>query len=624
MAKYLAGEYDCVVIGAGHAGCEAALAAARLSARTLLLTLTADAVGYMPCNPSIGGTSKGHLVRELDALGGQMGITADATRLQTRMLNTAKGPAVHSLRAQMDKQAYQNAMRHVIERQPNLTLCQGEAASILTENGKTAGVQTLAGACYRAPAVVLAAGVYLNARILTGEVIRECGPNGFLRAGALSGALKSLGIPLQRFKTGTPPRVAGKSLDYAKMERQQGDMPYQNFSFLTPPEQKPQQDCFLVYTNAETHRVIQENLHLSPLYAGVIEGTGTRYCPSIEDKVVRFADKDRHQLFVEPEGLYTDERYVQGFSTSLPEEVQLQMLRTLPGFAACQMVRPGYAIEYDCLDPLCLNAAMGVKDIPGLFSAGQLNGTSGYEEAAAQGLIAGINAALYCQQKPPFTVSRTEGYIGVLIDDLVVKGTREPYRMMTSRAEFRLSLRQDNADLRLTPYALALGLATPLREQVFTARKNVLETARQALQAPLSPVAYKKLLERLPGARRLPGWELLRQEEISYSFLLACGEDLPELSEFDRFTLETDARYEGYLQKQAAHVKEVRRLEGRSLPRDLPYVTLPGLRKEAAQKLMKHRPATVGEASRISGVNPADIAVLLVHLERLFETQTTC
>ena len=614
MFSYCAGEYDVIIAGAGHAGCEAALACARLGFKSLMLCLSPDSIAFMPCNPSIGGTSKGNLVREVDALGGQMGICADETYLQIKMLNTSKGPAVHCLRAQSDKLQYQLSMRRVLENTPNLTVRQGECARVIFENGAVAGAQTYSGALYRARAVVLCTGVYLKSRIITGEVSENCGPNGLRRSENLSGFLTGeLGLSLQRFKTGTPARVDGRTLDYAKMQPQPGERVPHTFSFMTENQEREQHLCYLTYTNEATHEIIRRNLNRSPMYAGMIEGTGARYCPSIEDKVVRFADKQRHQLFIEPEGLYTNEMYLQGLSTSLPEDVQLEMIHTVPGLERAKMVRPGYAIEYDCLDPLCLAPSLMLKDFPGLFAAGQINGTSGYEEAAAQGLMAGINAALYIKGEEPFILSRSQAYIGVLIDDLITKGTPEPYRMMTSRAEFRLSLRQDNADLRLTPLSWRLGLASAQRYERMRLRAERIEGARRELDQRIAREAADGL--GLTGeSRLLSGAELLKRGK-SYAELMqvGCARPLPEA---DALTLETDIKYEGYIKKQQAQIEEAARLETRVLPEDIDYSSIKGLRLEGAQKLSKIRPRSIGQASRISGVSPADIAVLIVWLEK--------
>ncbi len=615
MITYPAGEYDVIVAGAGHAGCEAALACARMGLNTILLCLSPDSIAFMPCNPSIGGTSKGNLVREVDALGGQMGICADETYLQIKMLNTSKGPAVHCLRAQSDKLQYQLSMRRVLENTPNLTVRQGECARILFENGAVAGAQTYSGAVYRARAVILCTGVYLKSRIITGEVSENCGPNGLRRSDNLSGFLaEEMGLALQRFKTGTPARVDGRTLDYSQMQPQPGERVAHTFSFMTESQEREQYLCYLTYTNEETHEIIRRNLHRSPMYAGMIEGTGARYCPSIEDKVVRFSDKKRHQLFIEPEGLYTNEMYLQGLSTSLPEDVQLEMIHTIPGLREAKMVRPGYAIEYDCLDPLCLSPSLMLKDFPGLFAAGQINGTSGYEEAAAQGIMAGINAALYIRGKDPFILSRSQAYIGVLIDDLVTKGTQEPYRMMTSRAEFRLSLRQDNADLRLTPLGYEAGLVTQERYDRMRERAGRIDEAKKGLKGRCSPAAAQAL-SLSEDSRFLSAGELLKRG-ISYRQLEEAGAALP-LNEADALTLETDIKYEGYIKKQQAQIDEAARLEMRVLPEDIDYLSIKGLRLEGAQKLSKIRPRSLGQAARISGVSPADIAVLIVWLEKM-------
>lgn len=615
MITYPAGEYDVIVAGAGHAGCEAALACARMGLNTILLCLSPDSIAFMPCNPSIGGTSKGNLVREVDALGGQMGICADETYLQIKMLNTSKGPAVHCLRAQSDKLQYQLSMRRVLENTPNLTVRQGECARILFENGAVAGAQTYSGAVYRARAVILCTGVYLKSRIITGEVSENCGPNGLRRSDNLSGFLaEEMGLALQRFKTGTPARVDGRTLDYSQMQPQPGERVAHTFSFMTESQEREQYLCYLTYTNEETHEIIRRNLHRSPMYAGMIEGTGARYCPSIEDKVVRFSDKKRHQLFIEPEGLYTNEMYLQGLSTSLPEDVQLEMIHTIPGLREAKMVRPGYAIEYDCLDPLCLSPSLMLKDFPGLFAAGQINGTSGYEEAAAQGIMAGINAALYIRGKDPFILSRSQAYIGVLIDDLVTKGTQEPYRMMTSRAEFRLSLRQDNADLRLTPLGYEVGLVTKERYDRMRERARRIDEAKKGLKGRCAPAAAQAL-SLSEVSRFLSAGELLKRG-ISYGQLAEAGAAQP-LNEADALTLETDIKYEGYIKKQQAQIDEAARLEMRVLPEDIDYLSIKGLRLEGAQKLSKIRPRSLGQAARISGVSPADIAVLIVWLEKM-------
>lgn len=615
MITYPAGEYDVIVAGAGHAGCEAALACARMGLNTILLCLSPDSIAFMPCNPSIGGTSKGNLVREVDALGGQMGICADETYLQIKMLNTSKGPAVHCLRAQSDKLQYQLSMRRVLENTPNLTVRQGECARILFENGAVAGAQTYSGAVYRARAVILCTGVYLKSRIITGEVSENCGPNGLRRSDNLSGFLaEEMGLALQRFKTGTPARVDGRTLDYSQMQPQPGERVAHTFSFMTESQEREQYLCYLTYTNEETHEIIRRNLHRSPMYAGMIEGTGARYCPSIEDKVVRFSDKKRHQLFIEPEGLYTNEMYLQGLSTSLPEDVQLEMIHTIPGLREAKMVRPGYAIEYDCLDPLCLSPSLMLKDFPGLFAAGQINGTSGYEEAAAQGIMAGINAALYIRGKEPFILSRSQAYIGVLIDDLVTKGTQEPYRMMTSRAEFRLSLRQDNADLRLTPLGYEAGLVTQERYDRMRERAGRIDEAKKGLKGRCAPAAAQAL-SLSEVSRFLSAGELLKRG-ISYGQLAEAGAAQP-LNETDALTLETDIKYEGYIKKQQAQIDEAARLEMRVLPEDIDYLSIKGLRLEGAQKLSKIRPRSLGQAARISGVSPADIAVLIVWLEKM-------
>ncbi len=615
-------QFDCVVVGAGHAGAEAALAAARMGVSTLMLTLNLDSVGLMPCNPAIGGTGKGHLVREIDALGGEMGLAADDTLIQMRMLNLSKGPAVHSLRAQMDKRRYHERIKRTLETQENLTLAQGEVVDILTENGRVYGVVTAEGFTFSCRAVVVCSGVYLKSRILIGDFARESGPAGLLRAESLSCALLRLGIPLRRFKTGTPPRVNRLSLDLSEMERQDGDEPAPAFSFLNGRLTLTQEPCYLTYTNAETHRIILDNLSRSPMYSGKSHATGTRYCPSIEDKLVRFADKERHQIFIEPEGRSTNEMYVQGMSTSLPADVQRDMLKTMAGMRRAEIMRPGYAIEYDCLDPTELDLSLGVRAVKGLYTAGQLNGSSGYEEAAAQGLLAGINAALYVKGEPPFTLGRDEAYLGVLADDLSVKGTPEPYRMMTSRCEYRLLLRQDNADLRLTEKARRTGLISDRRYNLLMRKRERITEALCALAAIVPPnEALQALLrekgESVPQAG-VRAFDLLKRPNIGYTDLLGVVNGLDPLDDDTREQVETRARYDGYLQKQQEQVSRMRALEDLPLPRAFDYQPLDGLRLEARQKLTRQQPVSIGQASRISGVTPADVSVLLIYAKRGF------
>lgn len=614
---------DVAVIGAGHAGCEAALAAARMGMKTVIFAMNLDSIAMMPCNPSIGGTSKGHLVREIDALGGQMGVNIDHTFLQSRMLNTAKGPAVHSLRAQADKFRYKEEMKKTLEHTQNLRIRQSEIARLDVQEGKLQGVITTAGAYYPCKAAVLATGTYLRADCIHGECVQHSGPNGMAAADHLTENLKELGLTMRRFKTGTPARVDGRTVDFSRMEEQKGDQRIIPFSFTSNPEEltRKQLSCYLTYTTEKTHEIIRANLHRSPLYSGVIHGIGPRYCPSIEDKVVRFADKKRHQIFLEPEGENTNEYYVQGMSSSLPEDVQRDMLKTLIGMEKVQVMRTGYAIEYDCIDPQELDLSLHIRRIEGLYSAGQFNGSSGYEEAAAQGLIAGINAALRIQGREPFILDRSEAYIGVLIDDLVTKGTNEPYRMMTSRAEYRLLLRQDNADLRLTEKGYRLGLIDEQRYRTFLQKKEAIEQELQRVRTITvggSENVNRMLTEHgtAPLKMGVPLAELLKRPEISYEDLLIADPQRPALDPLVIEQVMIQIRYEGYIQKQLEQVEKFLKLENRRLPADIDYESIRGLRKEAAQKLDRQKPSSVGQASRISGVSPADISVLLVYLKQ--------
>ena len=620
--SYYAGDYDVVVIGAGHAGCEAALAAARLGMKTAIFSLSLEAVANMPCNPHIGGSSKGHLVREIDALGGEMGKNIDKTMIQIKMLNTSKGPAVHSLRAQADRKRYQMEMKHTLEKQENLDLKQGEIVNITLKNNKVETVETDVGAIYGVKTIIVATGTYLKGKIFIGEYSKESGPDGVFPANKLSECLKKLGVKLVRFKTGTPARINKKSIDFSKMEVQKGDDGIIPFSFEDEMKEFDQVDCYLTYTNAETHKIIRENLHRSPLYAGVIEGTGPRYCPSIEDKVVRFADKERHQIFVEPIGIDTDEMYIQGMSSSLPEDVQIAMYRTVPGLEHCEFTRPAYAIEYDCIDPADLKLSLEYKKIDGLFFAGQTNGTSGYEEAACQGLIAGINASQKIKGKEPLILDRTEAYIGVLIDDIVTKGTNEPYRMMTSRAEYRLLLRQDIADLRLTEKGHEIGLISDERYNKFLEKKKEIEAEKKRLEETIVKPTEKvnKFLKEQGTSELTTGSklsELLKRAEITYASLAAIDENRPELREQVREEVEIQVKYDGYIKLQEAQVEKFKKMEKKLLPEDINYEEINGISLEARQKLNKHKPHSIGQASRISGVSPADISVLLVYLQTL-------
>lgn len=617
--SYITDTFDVIVVGAGHAGVEAALAAARLGGKTLLATLSLDNVALMPCNPSIGGPAKGHLVRELDALGGQMGISADLACIQMRLLNTGKGYAVHALRGQEDKPFYHTLMKKIVEDQENLELKQLMIDKLLVENGAVVGVEAETGEIFEAKCVILATGTYLRGRIVYGQVNYECGPDGLRSAQKLSASLLENGVELMRFKTGTPARIDARSLDYSKMEPQYGDEEVRNFSFISDIKTREQVPCYLTYTNEATHKIIRDNLHLSGMYNGMIEGVGPRYCPSIESKIVRFANKERHQLFIEPEGRSTNEMYVQGMSSSLPAHIQLQFMQTIPGLEHCKMMRAGYAIDYDCLDPLQLRPSLEHKAISGLFSAGQSNGTSGYEEAAAQGLMAGINAMMKINGREPLVLRRDEAYIGVLIDDLVTKGTSEPYRMMTSRAEYRLLLRQDNADLRLTEKGRAIGLVDDKRYGIFTEKRTALErTVSELGKQNISPSAENNAkLEAMGTAPLRSGsslLDLLRRKEVTYSKMQQAF-DLPELAPQVAEQAEIFAKYEGYITKQRQEVERFMKLENKRLSDDIDYRAIKELSSEAAEKLDKVRPANIGQASRISGVSPADISVLMIALE---------
>jgi len=622
--SFYEGNYDVVVIGAGHAGCEAALASARLGLNTIVFAVSLDSIAMMPCNPSIGGTSKGHLVREIDALGGEMGKNIDRTFLQSRMLNTGKGPAVHSLRAQADKYRYSKEMKKILENTDNLQIRQTEVTKVLIEDNQVVGVQIVSGGIYKCKAVIIATGTYLKAKCIYGEVEIYSGPNGLQAANHLTDSLKEAGIEIYRFKTGTPARIDKRTVDFSKLEEQKGDKEIIPFSFENIDKNiyREQISCWLTYTNHKTHKIIRDNLNRSPLYSGVIEGTGPRYCPSIEDKVVRFSDKERHQVFLEPEGEETNEMYVQGMSSSLPEDVQRDMLRTIPGLENCDIMRTGYAIEYDCINPLQLRPTLEFKDIKGLYSAGQFNGSSGYEEAAAQGLIAGINASLKIKGKDEIIIDRSQGYIGVLIDDLVTKGTNEPYRMMTSRAEYRLLLRQDNADIRLTPIGYKVGLISKERYEYLELKKELIEKEIKRL-SKITVGASEKINNFLKKHNSTPLRsgstlaELLKRPEITYESLSEIDIERPNLSEDITYQVNIQIKYEGYISRQLKQVSQFKKMENKIIPEFVNYDDIKSLRNEARQKLKLVKPKSIGQASRISGVSPADISVLLVYMEQL-------
>lgn len=625
--NYEGGQFDVIVVGAGHAGCEAALASARLGLNTLVCTINLDSIALMPCNPNIGGTAKGHLVREIDALGGEMGMNIDETFIQSRMLNTSKGPAVHSLRAQADKKNYQFRMKRVLEEQDNLKIRQIEVTELIVEEGKVAGVVTKNGAVFRCKAVVLATGTYLKGKIIIGEVSYSGGPNGLFPANDLSQSLLDLGISLRRFKTGTPARINRRSVDFSKMIEQKGDDKIVPFSFMNDNLDREQISCYLTYTNEETRKIIKDNIDRSPIYNGSIKGVGPRYCPSIEDKIMRFPDKPQHQVFIEPEGLDTFEMYVGGFSSSLPEEVQIKMLRTLPGLENVEMMRTAYAIEYDSIDPTQLKPTLEFKNIEGLYGAGQLNGSSGYEEAGAQGLVAGINAALKVKDEEPLILTRSDAYIGVLIDDLVTKGTNEPYRMMTSRAEYRLLLRQDNADFRLTEIGSRVGLVTSDRYNKFLQRKKNVEDELSRLKnlKVTNKKEVNEFLATLNSAelrKPISFYELMQRPELDYFDLAELDTERPELPYDVGEQINILTKYEGYIQSQLEQVAQFRKFEKKLLPKDLDYNDIKGLRTEAEQKLNSIRPISIGQASRISGVSPADISVLLIYLEHHYNKQS--
>lgn len=622
--RYIADKVDVVIVGGGHAGCEAALASARLGMKTVLFAISLDSIAMLPCNPSIGGSSKGHLVREIDALGGEMGKNIDKTFIQSKMLNTGKGPAVYSLRAQADKVRYQAEMKHMLEKTPNLQIRQAEVTEVLTEDGKITGVVTNANAIYECKAVVLCMGTYMKARCLFGETIIQSGPNNLMPATHLSQCLLDMGIKLYRFKTGTPARMNKNSLDFSKMQPQYGDEKFVPFSFENKPEDiaREQVECWLTYTNEQTHEIIRQNLHRSPLYAGVIEGTGPRYCPSIEDKVVRFADKDRHQLFIEPEGESTDEMYIQGMSSSLPEDVQVAMYRTVPGLEHCEITRTAYAIEYDCIDATQLKLSLEFKDIAGLFSAGQFNGSSGYEEAAGQGLIGGINAVQYIKGKEPLILQRSDAYIGVLIDDLITKGSKEPYRMMTSRAEYRLLLRQDNADQRLMQKGYEIGMISQERYDRFLEKEEkVAQEIKRICGVMVTPTAeVQAFLEKYKSTPIKSGVklsDLMKRPELNYEKLAEIDANRPTLTYDVQEQANIQIKYEGYIRQQLKQVGQFKKLENKLLPEDIEYEEVKGLRIEARQKLTAVRPISIGHASRITGVSPADISVLLIYLEQM-------